>query len=340
MIRYFLGADIGGSKTHVLIADETGQAVGFGESGAGNHEVVGYDGLTAALDQAIKAALSGPNLTIHQITGAGFGVAGYDWPCERQDTLDAIHSLGFTCPVEAVNDAMIGLIAGAEKGWGLAVVSGSGCNCWGRDRSRRIAHVTGAGWGLAEAAGAGELVEEAVRKVSLAWSQRGPTTRLTQEFIRLTGARDADDLLEGIVMERYHINGSAAPLVFQAAREGDAPACAVIEWAGRELGSLAVGVIRQLNLENMALDVILVGSTFKGGPLLVDPMRQVILEAAPQARLVQLEVPPVAGAVLLGMEQVNLPLSACRSKLSASLRKLLPGSAVPYTPAGVRKPQD
>jgi hypothetical protein len=57
----------------------------------------------------------------------------------------------------------------------------------------------------------------------------------------------------------------------------------------------------------------------------VDPMRQVILETAPQARLVRLEVPPVAGAVLLGMEQVNLPLGDCRANLSASLRKLLSG---------------
>ena len=38
MTRYFLGGDIGSSKTHVLIADEGGQAVGFGQSGAGNHE--------------------------------------------------------------------------------------------------------------------------------------------------------------------------------------------------------------------------------------------------------------------------------------------------------------
>ena len=44
-MKYFLGVDIGGTKSHALIADESGQVVGFGRAGAGNWEGVGYDGL-------------------------------------------------------------------------------------------------------------------------------------------------------------------------------------------------------------------------------------------------------------------------------------------------------
>ena len=79
-MRYFLGADIGASKTHILIADETGQAVGFGQAGPGNHETVGYDGLRAALRTATDQALTMAQITKAQIAGAGFGVAGYDFP--------------------------------------------------------------------------------------------------------------------------------------------------------------------------------------------------------------------------------------------------------------------
>ena len=45
---------------------------------------------------------------------------------------------------------------------------------------------------------------------------------------------------------------------------------------------------------------------FDGGPRLIEPMRQTILEAAPKARLVRLKVPPVVGAVMLGMEADSL----------------------------------
>ena len=71
------------------------------------------------------------------IGGAGFGISGYDWPSERQPTLQAIATLGLSCPVDAVNDALIGLLAGSAQGWGIAVVSGTGCNCRGWDRERR-----------------------------------------------------------------------------------------------------------------------------------------------------------------------------------------------------------
>src|SRR5688572_18569709 len=49
MPRYFLGVDTGGTKSHALIADETGRAVGFAQGGTGNHESVGYDGLRKVL---------------------------------------------------------------------------------------------------------------------------------------------------------------------------------------------------------------------------------------------------------------------------------------------------
>ncbi len=65
------------------IADETGRAVGFGAAGPGNHEVVGYDGLIAALGACMGQALAMVGIDRREIAGAGFGVGGYDWPGER-----------------------------------------------------------------------------------------------------------------------------------------------------------------------------------------------------------------------------------------------------------------
>ena len=56
-------------------------------------------------------------------------------------------------------------------GWGVAVVAGTGCNAWGWDQSHRIAQMTGMGWWMGEAAGAGELVHEALRWVAVAVPQ-------------------------------------------------------------------------------------------------------------------------------------------------------------------------
>ena len=49
MTHYFLGVDIGATKSHALLADETGQVVGFGLAGPGSYEVVDWEGLQAVL---------------------------------------------------------------------------------------------------------------------------------------------------------------------------------------------------------------------------------------------------------------------------------------------------
>jgi N-acetylglucosamine kinase-like BadF-type ATPase len=326
-MRYFLGADVGSTKTHVLIADENGQAIGFGRSGPGNHETVGYAGLQDSLNAAASQALAAAQVSKAQIAGAGFGVAGFDWPSEKEPTLTTIATLGLSANVEAVNDTLIGLLTGSAEGWGVAVVSGTGCNCWGWDRARqRRGQVTGGGLAMGEGAGATELVARAVQVVAQAWTGRGPTTQLTDAFLRHTGARDLPDFLQGLTEGRIALNAKAAPAVFEVASAGDPVANEVIRWAGMELGEIAKAVIRQLAFEALEFDVVLVGSLFNGGARLIEPMRETIQAFAPGARFVWLDAPPVVGAVLLGMEQAGINAPILRSPLIASTKRLLNGS--------------
>jgi N-acetylglucosamine kinase-like BadF-type ATPase len=324
MTRYYLGVDIGATKSHALIADETGRAVGFGQGGPGNHEVVGYEGLTAVLNDIVLQAEAVAGIWRAQIVGAGFGVAGYDWPGERAATLTAISTLGLTVPLEAVNDTIIGLLAGSEAGWGVAIISGTGNNCWGWDQGRgRMGHVTGNGRLFDEYGGAADLVWKAMSAVAAAWSRRGPATSLTELFMQRAGVTSPEHLLEGLSQGELSIGPDAAPLVFQAADAGDAVAAECITWVGRELGSLAVGVIRQLGFEMLDFEIVQVGSMHTGGWRVFEPMAATIHAVAPGARFVRLAVPPVVGAVLLGMETAGLDARALRHALIASTRTLV-----------------
>ena len=322
MTRYFLGVDVGGTKSHALIADAQGQARGFGAGGPGNPEAVGYDSLAEVLQTITREALDGAGITAGEIAGAGFGIGGYDWPSQRALTREAIAPLGLNAPLEIVNDALIGLLAGAAEGWGVAVVAGTSCNCWGWDRKRRAGRMTGFSW-LGEAAGAGELVLAAVRAVAREWTRRGPPTRLTRAFVELAGARDIEDLIEGLTVKRIHLDAAAAPLVFQVAAEGDAVAQELVRWAGRELGSLAIGVIHQLGFESLTFDLVLAGSFFDGSPAVADCLRETVHAVAPGARLVRLTAPPVVGGVLLGMEQAAEDAPALRETLIQSTQEML-----------------
>jgi N-acetylglucosamine kinase-like BadF-type ATPase len=180
--------------------------------------------------------------------------------------------------------------------------------------------VTGFGDLTGEAAGSTELVYRAMQLVAQAWTKRGRETALTQAFVDYAGAKDIVDLLEGYTTDRHQIDGNAAPLVFQVAEAGDPVAHQLIQWAGSELGELAKAVIRQLKFQSLKFDVVMVGSMFEGGQLLIDPMRETIQQLAPRARLVRLSVPPVVGALLIGMQAASLqPTPEIRKTLTGSL---------------------
>jgi N-acetylglucosamine kinase-like BadF-type ATPase len=194
---YFLGVDIGNTKSHALIADNQGQIVGFGVAGNGNHEVIGVDGFKSVLKNIVYQALDKAGISPTAITGAGFGIAGFDWESDRPLMNEAVDELGMDCPYICVNDAVIGLAAGARAGWGISVSSGTSCNCWGRSLDGREGHVSGNGGNFAEYGGGSEIVMYSIHAISRAWSLRGPQTQLTDFFCQHTGSKDEYYLLEG-----------------------------------------------------------------------------------------------------------------------------------------------
>lgn len=304
-MRYFLGVDAGGTKTHALIADENGQALGLGRAGTGNWESIGLDGLTEALKESTAQALKMSGLGIEQISAAGMGLAGYDWPSQRKMILGAIQPLGLKKMPEIVNDATLGLLAGVTQGWGVSVVSGTGCNCrgWSKDGKREGRVVGGGSHWSGEFAGGYDIVTRAMRAITFEWNKRGSVTALSPAFLKLTGAKDLDELVEGVYVGKYEFDAALVFKVFEVAAQGDPEALKVIEWAGSELGQMACGVIRQLALENEPVEVVLIGSLYSGHPLMTETLRQTILEVAPGAQIARLTAPPVVGGVLLAMEQ-------------------------------------
>ena len=324
MTGYFLGVDLGGTKTHAVVADHTGRALGFGESGPGNHESIGYDGFTRSLQQAAGEALAAARLIPAQISGGGFGIAGYDWPIEYPPLLEGVQTLRLGGPVELVNDVELGLLAGSPRGWGVAVVSGTGCNCRGWDATRRRhGRVTGSGPEHGEFAGASELIFMTTRALAYEWTGRGPATLLSKVFVDKYGVRDLTQLLQDNICRRIEINANDAPLVFQVAAQGDPVALDLVRWAGRELGELALTVICQLDFQALDFDLVQIGSMFDGSPLLTEEMKKTVLAAAPRANFIRLREPPVMGAVVLGMEAAGRkPGPEVREQLSQSLQKV------------------
>lgn len=177
--------------------------------------------------------------------------------------------------------------------------------------------MTGHGSFMGEYGGASTIVEKTIHVVSEEWSQRGPPTSLTRVLLESTGALDIEDLVEGLTQDRFQIGVEITPKVFLAAEEGDQVALEVARWAGEQLGSMVNGVVRQLNFQDEAFEVVEMGGVFNAGKLLTDPLHATVLKVAPDARFVPLKASPVVGAALLAMEHAEVDHRAVRKALIA-----------------------
>jgi N-acetylglucosamine kinase-like BadF-type ATPase len=258
-----------------------------------------------------------------RIVGAGFGVAGYDFPSDREGHLKAISTLGLACPVDVVNDGMNGLLAGATRGIGVNVTAGSSNNARGRGRNGQEGRIVGNGIQFGEYGGAVEIVYRALQMVNYAWIKRIPPTALTKILMDGVGASSEMDLMEGISNSQYHLFAYLAIQIFEAARAGDAAAIDVLRWNGEELGWLAVAVARQIEMENDEVEIIQSGSVFEAGELITSPMRDLVIQHCPKAKLIRLDGPPVVGAVILGMEQARFDGYPVRDNIVRTAKELV-----------------
>ncbi len=143
-MRYYMGIDAGGTKTFVLVGDETGKVLGFGRSGAGNYEAYGIESAKQEIQKAVSTALEEAGLKLSDINGIGMGIAGADIPEDYVMLEEEIFTPMFgNIPRCFRNDSMAGLRGGTQKPYGIVIACGTGCVCAGKNKEGKEARVGG-----------------------------------------------------------------------------------------------------------------------------------------------------------------------------------------------------
>lgn len=305
-MRKYLGLDAGGTKTFCLVGTEEGQVLGFGRAGAGNYEAHGVKAAETEIRRAIDAALGEADVPLRELDGIGMGIAGADIP----DDYEMLEAEVFTPlfgekPRVFRNDSMAGLRGGTRDPFGIVIACGTGCVAAGVNRAGDETRVGGINEDFGDAVSGSSIGQEGLRAV---WRHRDhiiEDTLLVEKFLERAGCADEDELFYKMYKGElsYSDLEPMAPLVFDAAAEGDAVAADILEWGGRYLAKMVNAVARRVDMTGDTFDVVMAGSVFKGNsPVLVDTMRTGIHRVCPRARLAMPIFEPVVGALLLGME--------------------------------------
>jgi len=300
-----LGLDGGGTKTHVVIADDEGELLGAATGGASNWEDVGMEGAAQSIRAVVLEALQAAQVEPEALDASVFGLAGNDWPSDltRLSTIPASLNLGGN--QEIVNDAFVALRAGANHPWGVALIAGTGSVVAGRNQRGEEFRTLGLGPLYGDWGGSTEIAEEGLRAVAEAFTGLGPPTALTAAYMTALGRSSAEDLLEHSSRTQPPLPHLAS-LVLEAADEGDAAARAIVERAGTTLGANAGLVARKLDMQEDTFEVVMAGGVLRAGcRTLEQALKKELRRSAPSAFPVRLEVPPVVGAALRALENIG-----------------------------------
>jgi N-acetylglucosamine kinase-like BadF-type ATPase len=322
MTRYVLGIDGGGTKTQAVVVDDRGQLCGTGLGGPSNYDDVGVDITQASIWHSVDAARRVAGLPQAPFAAAFMGMAGVVSPTDRAVIHEIAQNLALASPqtTGVDHDCRIALAGGLTGRPGIVQIAGTGSSTFGLNAA-------GEGW---RSGGWGQLISdegssywlgvEAMRAAVSAFDGRIENTALlekVQTHLELAHIND--------IMHRIYITGlsraevaALAPLVIEAAREGDVVALALIDRGAQELAACVLAVAHRLGFTTGSCELAMVGGLFRAGDIFVQPFKNAVLSKLPHCRVLPAELPPVLGAGVLSLQMLDIALD---DEITQSLRQ-------------------
>jgi N-acetylglucosamine kinase-like BadF-type ATPase len=301
---HVLGIDAGGTKTVCLLADEHGTIISEGRGAGANLHTAGELAVEKVLHEAMEAAIGDRAVTPAAVC---LGIAGVDRVDEMRTVSAIMRRIGYKSRVLVVNDALIGLVAGARDEPGIAINAGTGSIVYGRNANFEAARAGGWGHMIGDEGSGYWIGREALAAVMRAADGRGPETGLTAEILAHFTVND-ESRLPRIVYDREQPRVSVAalgPIVQRAASNGDAVALRILERAADELVLAARSVATHLEMRGDAFSFYLAGGVFRVVPWLAEELPRRLVEVAPRSQTQILNEEPAVGAVWLALAEAR-----------------------------------
>ncbi len=251
-------------------------------------------------------------------------MANADLPEEEERLAAMIAAAGWSTTTQVANDTFAVLRAGLDtprgQPWGVAVTCGAGINCVGVAPDGRTTGFLALGGITGDWGGAFGLGRAALWWAIRAEDGRGPETVLREVVAGHFGVPEVRDVAVAIHLGK--ISGDdlqgLAPLLMAAAARGDQVARDLVSRLADEIVTMAGTVMRRLGLSGSPVPVVLGGGVLTArDPQLLGWITGRLAVQAPGAKVSVVDVPPIAGAALLGLDRAGAG-SAAERRLRAA----------------------
>ncbi|MCI0695907.1 hypothetical protein L0337_28395 [candidate division KSB1 bacterium] len=304
--NYFLGFDGGGTTLRGCLIDDTGEVLAVS-----SHPPASFPKLKEKIGEPVAALAhelqARAGLPLGPAKAAGFCSTGVGRPAEREIVQRALREQNIADTIIAESDFMAAHAGAFSGGPGIIVNAGTGVFGFGRTASGENIRVGGWGYLLGDEGSGFAMAQAALIAALKDWDGRGAKTFLRQIFEKHFNVTSIELIISQIYSADFDRGKFAelAPLVIEAAGNGDAIAHEIVRHNGRELGHL-VRAAAHRGQWNFPIPLALIGNLFRRHDLLLPAFWEVL--DAKQFNLIVPRFESVVGAALLGILATGMSL--------------------------------
>jgi len=306
-----LAIDGGNSKTDVLLVGADGSMLASARGPGTSAEANRFETSKVVLDDLVGAVARqagiDPTGQIAQHTSAF--IAGVDLPQEEERLAAELATRNWSSTTRVGNDTFAVLRAGTQRPWGVGVTCGAGINCVGVAPSGEMTRYLALGRFTGDWGGGLDMGVEVMWWAMRAEDGRGELTALSAAvadyFDRQTATEVAIGIHLGEIAEDDLIR--LTHVLFAVSDQGDPVAIRLVDRLAEEISAMALVAMRRLNLTGLDTELVLGGGLLMArNPRLTAGITDRVHAEAPAAQIAVVDVPPIAGAALLGLDHLGM----------------------------------
>ena len=304
-MKYILGIDQGGSKTHAVVADSDGKIMGMGKSYGACHSSSSLEYAMGAILEAAGQALETCRLTREDIVSVVGGLTGIDWDDEAALLEESIQKYFPLADVKVVNDSIIAMRAATRKDRCGILCAGSGLNCAVQNKEECFVY----GFYIPdEYQGGWSLGKRAVQAVFDSHMGLLAETSLTKRILDYFHVDTVDKLLymrvKGMIKSSDYLN--LPIMIEEEAFADDSVAVQIWKDYGEVIAGFLVARMDKMGIAGENVDIVLSGSIFKCRfQEFHNVVKERILSNIPNANIIEACYEPVMGAVAMALQRIH-----------------------------------
>lgn len=297
-MNYYLGIDGGGTKTKAIVLDEDNKIIFTGLSEASALDSVGLNKSIKAINDSLK----GFDKKI-KFKSVFIGLGGIQSDSDAKLYIDnklKIQGVDKNTSFYAKNDSYNALASSLVFDEGIALISGTGMNCFGVDKNGSYHFAGGLGYREGDLGSAYSLGFLGMKSLARAIDGRIEYTEYHKELAEKMNIKDSVDI-KNFFVEATNMRTEIAQLALitsKHAKEGNPYAKEISEVAANELVLCVRAVLSKIKLTNKNLTII--GGLGSNPSYFRDCLLNGLKKIDKDLNILDAKVDPAEGAARLG----------------------------------------